>query len=33
MNKYVLRNFLYAICMTTFLFACNDNEEIGRAHV
>lgn len=33
MNKYVLRNFLYAICMTTFLFACNDNEDNGGSEM
>lgn len=27
MNKYLLRNFLYAICMGTLLFACDDNDD------
>ena len=27
MNKYLLRNFLYAICMATLLFACDDNDD------
>lgn len=27
MNKYLLRNFLYAICMVTLLFACDDNDD------
>lgn len=29
MNKYLLRNFLYAICMATLLFACDDNDDDG----
>ena len=27
MNKYLLRNCLYAICMATLLFACDDNDD------
>lgn len=27
MNKYLLRNFLYAICVATLLFACDDNDD------
>lgn len=27
MNKYLLRNFLYAICMVAFLTACDDNDD------
>ena len=30
MNKYLLRNFLYAICMATLLFACDDNDDQSR---
>lgn len=33
MNKYLLRNFLYAICMTTLLFACDDNDDYDGAEI
>ena len=30
MNKYLLRNFLYAICMVALLTACDDNDDYDR---
>lgn len=33
MNKYLLRNFLYVICMVPFLFACDDNDDEGGSEL
>ena len=33
MNKYLLRNFLYVICMVPFLFACDDNDDDGGSEL
>ena len=33
MNKYLLRNFLYVICMVPFLFACDDNDDEGGSGI
>ncbi len=33
MNKYLLRNFLYAICMVVFLTACDDNDDDGGSEM
>lgn len=33
MNKYLLRNFLYVICMASILFACDDNDDFDGSGI